>query len=68
MNQKLIALRVPEALIRDLDEISKDKDMTRSGLIRTLAKSYIEKWRGKGEERGFWGCLRGWMRRVNWRS
>lgn len=41
-NERLIAMRFPDKLVKRIDEISRIKDMSRSSLIRKLARNYIK--------------------------
>lgn len=41
-NNKLIATRFPVELIKQLDEVAKKEDRTRSQVLRTITKKYIK--------------------------
>lgn len=40
-NKRLVAFRLPVHLIEQLDQISQNQELTRSGLLRKLTKEFI---------------------------
>ena len=49
-NERLIAMRFPNILVKKIDEISRIEEMNRSSLLRKLAKIYIKDFEKKEME------------------